>query len=256
MSQFLVLLKKEVLESWRNFKWIWMPITFILLGVMEPLTQHFLPQILDTLGEGAVIQLPEPSAEEVLMMSLGQFDMLGILVLVLASMGIIAGERKSGVAAMILVKPVSHFSYVTAKWLSTLLLMWMSYFVGLLASWYYTGILFKFIPFSDFLLSFTLYGLWLSLVITITIFFNAFLKTPGLVGFISLATIISINTLSSLLSDWFAFSPAQLMNYSGQSLLQDGLPENTVAAIIISIILIVVLLFFSVFIFRKRELAV
>ncbi|CAG9609872.1 ABC transporter permease [Pseudoneobacillus rhizosphaerae] len=259
MSQFVVLLKKELLESWRNFKWIWMPLTFILLGVMDPITQNYLPKILDTMGdlpEGAVIQLPVPSAEEVISMSLANIDMLGILILVLASMGIIAGERKSGVAAMILVKPVSHHYFVMSKWLSSLLLMWISLFLGLLASWYYTGLLFEFIPFSDFLLSFVLYGIWLSLVITITIFYNAFLKTPGLVGFISLATIIILNMVSGILTEWLAWSPARLMSYASQSLMQDGLPENTIASIVLTVLIMIVLLFTSVFIFRKKELAV
>jgi ABC-2 type transport system permease protein len=259
MKQFSVLFQKELLESWRNFKWIWMPITFILLGVMEPITQHFLPQILNSMGdlpEGAVIQLPEPTAVEVLSMSLGQFDLLGILILVLASMAVISGERKSGVAAMILVKPVSHFSFVTSKWLSTLLMMWVSYFIGYLAAWYYTGLLFEFIAFEEFLLSFVLYGLWLSLVITITIFYNSFLKTPGLVGFVSLATIILLNTLSGLLSEWLAWSPARLLTYSNQTLMVTGLPENTVASIILTTISIAILLVAGIFIFRKRELAV
>lgn len=258
MSQFFVLFKKEVLESWRNFKWIWMPITFLLLGVMDPITQHYLPDILNTMGEleGAVIQLPIPSAEEVLAMSLENFDMLGILILVLASMGMISGERKSGVAAMILVKPVSHGFFIASKWLSSLVLMWLSYFIGILASWYYTGLLFDFIPFTDFILSFVLYGIWLSVVITITIFYNAFLKTPGIVGFLSLTTVILVNMLSGLLSKWLAWSPALLMSYSSQSLLQDGLPEHTVATIVLSVILIIILLFSSIFIFRKKELAV
>jgi ABC-2 type transport system permease protein len=259
MSQFIVLFQKEILESWRNFKWIWMPITFILLGVMEPITQHYLPQILNSMGdlpEGAVIELPIPSAVEVLTMSFGQFDLLGILILVLASMGVIAGERKSGVAAMILVKPVSYFSFVTAKWLSTLLLMWFSYFVGSIAAWYYIGILFEFISFSDFFVSFIIYGCWLSLVISLTIFYNSFLKTPGLVGFLSLATIILLTTLSGIFSKWLSWSPANLINYSGQALLIDGLVENTIPTLILTILGIIILVLSSVVIFRKNELAV
>lgn len=259
MSQFIVLFHKEILESWRNFKWIWMPITFILLGVMDPLTQHYLPQILDKVGdlpEGAVIELPIPSAEEVLTMSFAQFDLLGILILVLASMGVIAGERKSGVAAMILVKPVSYFSFVTAKWLSTLLIMWVSYFVGSIAAWYYIGLLFKFISFSDFFVSFIIYGCWLSLVVSLTIFYNSFLKTPGLVGFLSLATIIVLKTLSGIFSNWLSWSPSHLINYSSQTLLIVGLPENTIPTIIMTLLLMIILLIASVIIFRKNELAV
>ncbi|WP_442594131.1 ABC transporter permease [Neobacillus sp. D3-1R] len=258
MRQFFILLQKEMLESWRNFKWIWMPISFIMLGIMDPLTQHFLPQILDSVGdlpEGAVIQLPTPSAEEVLTMSLSQYNMLGVLILVLASMATITGERKSGVAAMILVKPVSYFSFVTAKWLATLLIMWLSYFIGLLAAWYYVGILFKTISFTDFLLSFLIYGCWLTLVVTITIFYNTFLKTTGLVGFISLATIILLNTITSLFSKWLSWSPAQLINYAGGVLGKQSLPEHTMETVILTILLILFLIFLSTMIFRKKELA-
>lgn len=258
MRQFFILFQKETLESWRNFKWIWMPITFILLGAMEPITQHFLPQIIDSVGdlpEDAVIQLPIPSAEEVLTMSLAQFDLIGVLVLVLATMATIAGERKSGVAAMILVKPVSYFSFVITKWLSTLLLMWLSYFMGMLAAWYYVGVLFEFIPFSDFILSFIIYGCWLSLVVTITIFYNTFLKTAGFVGFISLATIILINTFTGIFSKWLPWSPAQLMNYSGGVLLKEGFPDNTLETILFTILSILILLILSGFIFRNKELA-
>ncbi|HYK72763.1 MAG TPA: ABC transporter permease subunit [Pseudoneobacillus sp.] len=257
MRQFFILFQKETLESWRNFKWIWMPISFILLGIMDPLTQHFLPQILDSVGdlpEGAVIQLPTPSAAEVLTMSLSQFNMIGVLILVLATMAAIAGERKSGVAAMILVKPVSYFSFVTAKWLSTLLMMWISYFIGMLSAWYYVGLLFEFIPFADFIQSFFIYGCWLSLVITITIFYNTFLKTAGLVGFITLATIILLTTLTGIFSNWLPWSPAQIMSYAGGSLVSEGLPEHTIETIIFTIVTIFILLSLSVVIFRKKEL--
>ncbi|MHC0035665.1 ABC transporter permease [Pseudoneobacillus sp. C159] len=258
MKQFFVLFKKELLESWRNYKWIWMPITFILLGVMDPITQNYLPQILNSVGdlpEGAVIELPKPSAEEVVSMSMANIDMLGILIIVLASMGLIAGERKSGVAAMILVKPVSHSSFVFTKWLSSLLIVWVSYFVGMIASWYYTGILFKFIPFPDFLMSFALYGLWLSFVVTVTIFYNSFLKTPGVVAFASLATIIVVNMGSGILKDSLEWSPARLMAYASQTLVETNAPDQTMATIFLTLILIAILLVVGIFFFRKKELA-
>jgi ABC-2 type transport system permease protein len=258
MNQFFVLFKKELLESWRNFKWVWMPISFILLGVMDPLTQYYLPQILNTVGdlpEGAVIELPKPSAEQVIGMSMANIDMLGILIIVLASMALIAGERKSGVAAMILVKPVSHSSFVIAKWLSALLLMWVSYFVGMIASWYYTGLLFKFIPFTDFFISMALYGLWLSLVITVTIFYNSFIKTPGVVAFASLATIIVVSMSSGILKDWLEWSPGRLMAYASQTLVETNVPDHTMATTLLTLLLIVLLLIFGVFLFRKKELA-
>ncbi|MBA4537991.1 ABC transporter permease [Bacillus aquiflavi] len=258
MRQWSILLNKEILEMWRSFKWIWVPMTFILLGMMDPLTSYYMPQILDAVGdlpEGTIIEIPTPSAQEVLMMTVNQFNIMGVLVIVLLTMGLISAERKSGVAGMILVKPVSVAYYVTAKWTGALLLLLLSYFLGFLASWYYVGILFEPIPFGDFFIVFMLYGIWLIFVLTVSLFFNAMLKSPGAVAFTSLSVIIILNLVGGLLSHWLKWSPSQLSVYAGSFLTLGELPDEITGTVLISFILIVMLLIFSVFIFRKKELA-
>lgn len=258
MSQWTTLLQKEIVEMWRNFKWIWVPITFILLGVSEPLSSYYMPQIIDTLGglpKGTVIEIPLPTAAEVLIQGLSQYTSIGVLVIVLTSMGIIAAERKSGVAAMILVKPVSFFSFITAKWAGGVLLLWVSFFLGYLSTWYYTGLLFTWVPIGDFFQSFFFYALWLTVVLTITVFFSAALLTPGMAGFISLAVVIIISMGSSALSNWLEWSPAQLTSYAQEVLLNRGIPDHTLPASIVAIASILFLLAFSIYIFKKKELA-
>ncbi|MFJ7725710.1 ABC transporter permease [Neobacillus sp. NPDC097160] len=258
MSQWMTLLQKEIVEMWRNFKWIWVPITFILIGVQQPITTYYMPQILDLAGglpEGAVIKIPTPSAGEVLIQGLGQYTTLGVLIIVLSTMGILAAERKSGVAAMILVKPVSYRSFVTAKWAGGVLLVWFSFLIGYLATWYYTGILFEWIPIEDFFQSFFFYGLWLTVILTITIFFSASLLTPGIAGFSSLAVVIVVNLVSSTISNLLEWSPSQLTGYAGEILLGKGISDDTLPASIIAAGCIVILLALSVVIFKKKELA-
>jgi ABC-2 type transport system permease protein len=257
MSQWLTLFQKEIVEMWRNFKWIWVPITFILLGVSKPVTTYFTPQILKSVGvpKGAKIELPMPSAPEVLIQSLSQYTSFGVLIIVLTAMGIIAAERKSGVAAMILVKPVSYPSFVTAKWTGALLLAWLSFFVGYLASWYYTGVLFDWVPLGDFFQSFFIYGLWLTVVLTITLFFSSALLSPGAAGFLSLAATIIVSLVSSTLSNVLEWSPSQLTGYADQILLSKGISDDLLPASLLSVVIIIVLLIVSVVVFRKKELA-
>ncbi|MEH7376683.1 ABC transporter permease [Neobacillus drentensis] len=258
MSQWLTLFQKEILEMWRNFKWIWVPITFILLGVSKPITTYYTPQIIKSFGdlpEGAVIDIPPPSAAEVFIQALSQYSSLGVLIIVLSTMGIIAAERKSGVAAMILVKPVSYLSFVTAKWAGGILLLWFSLFIGSIATWYYTGILFAWIPAGDLIQSLLLYGLWLTVVLTLTVFFSASLMTPGIAGFLSIAIVIIFNIISSTFSTWLEWSPAQLTSYANEVLLSKTVPEQALSTSLIAFVCIIVLLGFSVVIFRKKELA-
>jgi ABC-2 type transport system permease protein len=258
MNQWWTLFQKELIEMWRNFKWIWVPITFILLGVSEPLSSYYMPQIIDSLGglpEGTVIEIPPPTASEVLIQGLSQYTTIGVFIIVLSTMAILAGERKSGVAAMILVKNVSYFSFVTAKWAGGLLLLWLSLLIGSIATWYYTGILFDWIPIDVFFQSYFLYGLWLTVVLTLTVFFSASLLTPGIAGFNSLAVVFVFTLVTGALSNWLEWSPSQLTNYANEMLLSRGTPDDTLPASLLTLACIIILLWFSVFIFRKKELA-
>ncbi len=258
MRQWLTLWQKECLEMWRNFKWIWVPVTFILLGVNQPLSTYYLPQIIDAVGglpKGAVIKMPTPSAAEVLVSGLSQYTTIGVLIIVLTTMGLIAAERKSGVAAMILVKPVSYGSFVTAKWAGGLALLLFSFFLGYLATWYYTGVLFDWVSLETILPSYFLYVLWFTFVLTVTLFFSASMLTPGLAGFSSLAVVIVLTIVSSSFSHWLQWSPAQLTSYSNQQLLTGDVSKYTMPSSFLTIGCIVILLALSIVIFRKKELA-
>ena len=78
MSKWLVLYKKEWLEIIRSYKLIWVPVVFILLGAMQPVTTYFLPALplanAGNLPKGTVLEIPTPHASEVLAQTLQQFS--------------------------------------------------------------------------------------------------------------------------------------------------------------------------------------
>ena len=68
MNGFSVLLQKEWREHTRNFKMLWIPLVFIIFGIMEPITNHFLPEIMKSVGnmpEGAEFLWPEFKGEDI-----------------------------------------------------------------------------------------------------------------------------------------------------------------------------------------------
>ncbi|TMV19103.1 ABC transporter permease [Paenibacillus thermoaerophilus] len=71
--------------------------------------------------------------------ALSQFGSIGLLVLALAGMGCVSGERRSGAAAMLLVKPVSRTAYLLAKWSALLALSLVSFAAGYAAAWVLYG---------------------------------------------------------------------------------------------------------------------
>ncbi|WP_099361837.1 ABC transporter permease [Fredinandcohnia onubensis] len=258
MRQWSVLFKKEWIEMTRNFKILWIPLVFILLGIMQPVTSYYLPEIIKAAGElpeGAVFDIPVPTPQEVLVQTFGQYSQIGVLVLVLAFMGIVAAEKNSGVSDIILVKPVSFANYITAKWVSITIMTLGSFLLGILASWYYTGVLIGDLEFGELMKGSLVYGTWLVFLMTVTLLLSSLFKSNIFVAFMSLLVAIGLSALTSLLSKWMTWSPARLSTHAS-SLLLTGSPDKQFAlSLTVSLLLILVLLVSSIYLFAKKERA-
>jgi ABC-2 type transport system permease protein len=258
MKQFFIFLKKECLESWRNYKWIWMPLVYILLGLTQPITTYYMPKILKSAGnlpKGAIIKIPTPSAPEVLFSTIDQqFNMIGVLVVVLAFMAAIPGEKKSGNASLILVKPVSFSAYILAKWTSALFVVWVSYLLGMMANWYYTYLLFGWVDLGWVIKGFLIYGFWLILIVTFVFFFGCFVKSSGVNAFLSLGLTILLGFVTSFLSNKLLWLPSQLPMYTGKILTTKTIPNGMYEAVFVTILLIALFLVVGINIFKRKEL--
>ncbi|MET3683118.1 ABC-2 type transport system permease protein [Alkalibacillus flavidus] len=255
--QWQTIFKKEVLEHWRHFKWIWVPIVFILFAVMDPLTSYFMPIILESVGnvpEGATIDIPTPSAEQAMMMSFNQMNVLGVLIAVVISMGLISREVSSGVYELVLSKPVRFSSYITAKFTAMMVLISISIVVGLVTGWYYVTVLFGDIAFTQILASALFYLLYFMLILSIVMLFNSFLTSPGLVAFLSIITVIVLNAVTTIFDHVLTWSPALISNYisvyfySGR--IETELWFSSLTAVMLSIICLIA----SVFLLKRQEM--
>src|SRR5690625_1057829 len=254
--QWKTLFKKEMLENWRNYKWIWVPLVMILLAIMDPITTYYLPLIIESVGglpEGAVLEMPTLLPSDVIMMSLGQLSSLGVLIIVLMMMGTISGEIKSGVSELVLVKPITHRNYITSKWASYLLIVWLSLFLAMLTIWYYINLLFGELSFLTLLLVIIFYGLWLTLIVTLAIFYNTLVKTPGLVAALTIITAIIMSIVTSIFDHLLTWSPVKLSGYIAEMLIFSEVSTDLIATSLVTIGMIVCLIVASIYIFRNKE---
>ncbi|MDZ5710577.1 ABC transporter permease subunit [Jeotgalibacillus haloalkalitolerans] len=250
-----VLFKKEMLEMVRSFKWIWMPLVFIALGIMQPLTSYYLPDILEEFGglpEGAVFEIPLPGSEQVFAETLGQFSQIGVFVIVLALMGSLAGERSSGTAVMILAKPVSHASYFLAKWLAGTLIAFISYLAGAGAALYYIYLLFDPIAFQQLLLSSFFYLMWLIFTVTLVLFLSTFLKRSAAVAGAALVILILLALASSIFVEPMMWTPGHLLALSNLAIQSETL-SGLWKAVITTIILCAVMIAGAIGYLKRRE---
>ncbi len=145
MNRFGVLLRKELVESWRTMRTPVVMGLFLVVGLSSPLLARFLPEIIELaagdLGTAFPIPTPTP-ADAVLQLqkNLGQFGALAAIVL---AMSAVASELDRGTAAFILARPVGRAGFIVAKLAALGLVLGLGVLIAVAAGWVYTAILFE-----------------------------------------------------------------------------------------------------------------
>jgi ABC-2 type transport system permease protein len=193
--------KQEWRESWANKRLIWIPIALMLLASMQPLTLYFLPDILASGGnlpDGAVIEIPTPTPEEVLISVSEQLRQIGLLVVLLSAMHTFSHERTNGTLAWLKSLQIPTSRIVVSKWGHYALLIVGGILLAQTAAAYYTVILFDAFDWLDFLISTIL--LICHFVVQISIFFliAAMLES----GVVAVVLTLGLHFVMSLIIGW------------------------------------------------------
>lgn len=141
MRRLWALYLKEMLENVRSYKLIWVPVVFIVLGIMQPLVSFYMADILafsSNVPAGLMENMERPAASSVMAQALGQYGTIGMLILVLGTMNSLAGERSSGTSELLMAKPVSSISVVAAKWTANFTVLVIAIGLGTAGAAYYT----------------------------------------------------------------------------------------------------------------------
>jgi ABC-2 type transport system permease protein len=206
VSGFSVLLRKELLESWRTRRLPVVALLFLIVGIISPLTARYLNEILAAaLGDQLPIVLPEPSAMmalEQLQKNLGQFGALAAIAL---AMGSVSGELDRGTAALVLAQPATRPAFLLAKLAALALVLAACTAVAVGVAWVYTAILFEPLPIGGWVVMAVL--AWLALLAWAAITFLASTATGsttaaaglGFVALIGLSILAVIPALDRLL---------------------------------------------------------
>lgn len=250
----MTLCQKEWLEAWRDKKVIWLPAVLAILAISEPVTTYFMPEILDMAGnlpEGAIIEIPVPTGEEVLAGTLSQFGLIGTAVFVLSAMGSISNERGSGVLSLVMSRPVSSFEYIASKWTVHALIFLFSFAFSYGLAYYYTNLLFNSISFKGFVLSFGVYSLWILLVLSITLLAGTVLRKNGGIAGISILAAAGLTVISSLFPSYTEWSPANAQEQAGNILMAGSGSDGWGFMVAVSVVSILGLVLLSVLAFRR-----
>ncbi|MDQ0428024.1 ABC-2 type transport system permease protein [Planomicrobium stackebrandtii] len=256
MKQFSILMQKEWRENIRNYKIYWVPAIFILLGITEPVVNFFLPQILQSSGglpEGAVFEFPTPPPEQILAAVMEQFQTIGMAVLILAYMGTVAGERKSGTATLLYVRPLSFPAYFLSKWVVASAISLVSVWVGFLAGYYYTLLFFDRVEGMELFQMVGTYSIWVLLIVSIIVAASAAMPNGGLAAAVAFAIYLILQLTDGLFGAAWSISPVKLPQYAAAWLADSPDSGSLTGAIGIAALIILALLVFGSWISWKNK---
>ncbi|WP_077735988.1 ABC transporter permease [Bacillus sonorensis] len=256
MNSFYILFQKEWKESWKGGKMLWMPAVLILLGLIQPISLYYMPEIIDMAGnlpKGAVIDIPRPSGGEVMASTLSQFGTVGTAIFVFSVMGSIVNERNEGSLSLVMTRPVSPLYYIGSKWLQQGLLALASFAVSYGLAFYYTNLLFSKIEIERFLFSLFVYSIWILFVMTMTMFFSALFRRVGGIAGASISVAAALSLAGSLFPRFTKWTPDKAQNQASYFILH-GSWDDAFYWMVFSSSAIVLLLFMStVFVFKRYE---
>ncbi len=256
MRNFMILFKKEMKESVRSGKWIWLPIVLIVIGISQPLTSYYMPQLLEMAGnlpEGAVIDIPMPSGAEVLMGTMSQYGTIGTLLFVLALMNVISQERQTGSLSFVMMRPVSATEYMASKYMAQLCILLVSLAASYLLAWYYTNILFDQVSWNLMVVSFVVYSLWIVFLTAVTLFVGTLLRNSGGIAGVSVIFLAVMSLLTTLLPKYMEWNPANLRAEASIILLEGEWQRSTSLVAISTIALSLLFFWLAVYAFKKFE---
>lgn len=254
MSSLSVLLRKEWRENIRNFKLYWIPIVFVILGIIEPITNHYLPEIMKSIGnlpEGAEFVWPELQGEDIFVSLMSQYQMLGILIIILAFMGAISSERKTGTATLLYVRPMSFGQYFLSKWIVINAIVLGSIWLGFLSAWYYIRILFNSVAVGEMFAFLGTYSLWLIFAVTVVLALSAWLSTGATAG-LSIFILIVFTIIDGVLGTYWKVSPWKLSMYAADAFYKSPDQSAHWMSIGVTLTLIIVLVFFGMYMSKRN----
>ncbi|GAA0359466.1 hypothetical protein [Bacillus horti] len=258
MKRFSVLFKVDLLESMRSLKIIWLPIVFILLGVSQPLSMYYLPQILELVGglpAEFAFTFPELSGEEVLASTLkDQFDQLGVMVLVISLMSMVAADKNNGMLTFILTRSATLMDYLMSKWLANALIIGGSITVGYVVSYYYVTFLYNSIPILHLLSALGIFLIWLLFILTLTMMLSSMLVRPAAIAVTGILILMIMKLLTVLREEWQIFNPAFLANHAGNVLITGETLSYFWGTLVVAILMIVGLMLMTKVYLSKKEL--
>lgn len=254
MKNYIVFLKKELIESVRTYKLLIMLAVFFIFSIMSPLAAKLMPELLSSfMPEGITITIPEPSAIDSWTQFFKNITQMGLIVTVVVFSGILSTELSRGTLINMLTKGLSRDTVILSKFTSMLILWTVSYAAAFAVTWGYTVYLFPDKGISN--LVFSVFCLWVFgiFLLSLMIFASTLIRSSYgcllVTGLVAAALMIL-----QIVPEFKKYNPLSLAADNVPLLANSIEVSSLFYALAVTGFCILVLITASVLVFRKQKL--
>lgn len=250
---FISIFRKETLEQWRTHRFLVVAAVLTVFGLLSPVIAKLMPEIFKMLpgAEPFVAMMPQPTVKDAVDQYLKNISQFALIIGILMTMGAVAQEKEKGTAAMVLVKPLSRWTFLAAKLAASLLVFAASFLLAGLGAYCYTLFLFEPMPVLSWLVLNVLLLIYTLVFVALTLFFSTLGRSQALAGGLSLAALAVLGVLGSF-PKLGNFVPGQLVKWAGTIMGQMSQPAWP--ALWVSFGLILISLVGAWLVLRRQEL--
>jgi len=201
MSGYRAILEKEVVELWRTYRLAITCGLFAVLGIVVPVEERYLRGITNLFGQlDPELRVGKTGIADVVEAFIRVVWLFGPIAAILLTMGSLAGERRSGMAAFVLSKPVGRAAFVWAKFVAAAMVLGLATGLASIGAWLYTTILFGALPLVPWVQLWLLGWLAELVFAAITLAASASLASPAGAGAAGLTAFAAIGLASTVLT--------------------------------------------------------
>ena len=252
-------IQKEFLQQWRTKRLLAILAVFGVFGMTSPLMAYFMPEMFKFIpgAEQFADLIPPPTQADALIQYMKSLTQFGFLLAIFLGIGDIAGEKERGTASLILSKPMPRGTFVTSKFLSQLLALFIGLIVAWVGGYFYTLVLFE--PADPGLLAVQfawlnlLMFIWLSAYVTVALISSVLSSSVTAAGGIAVLGSILL-MLAGNIPQIASLLPGALTTWASQLILDAEIPVNG-GALAFSLVFALVGAVVSIAIFEQQELA-
>jgi len=264
MKNYLIFLKKELIESLKTYKLLIMGVVFLIFGMLSPLTAKFTPELLKwalenetdaAAGEmlaGMLAVMPPPTALDSWAEFCSNIGFAGFIVLIIVFSGMLSSELSKGTLIIILTKGISRMSVLLSKATSAILIWTVSLTAAFFTCLGYTSYWFEETLPHMFLYVFCLWLLGVFLLALTALF--AVITKKGYVCMMLVGAVAVVLNIINIIPKIARYNPVSLTSAGLALIMGEAELSDVYPLLIITGVCAVVFIAASVIMFNKRKI--